>query len=436
MSSNVGSPGDRIDSFDAFASADDDSIAGGGADALTAGDPFEDSFEDSFVEGDDFADSADDDADASFAGAIGADGDDGFDSDAFDSDGFDSDAFDAADQADDEFDLAIADGDALPTGAIMPVWSAFEAELADALDADGTDEFLGSLLGGFSRAAGRAARALRPVAQGATRVGSVARVAGQVAGGAGRLADTGATLARLLGQPGAARSFGRFGDIARGAERVASGASTVFSGLGRAPAGLRSAARLTGRAARANNPLAELLAQIGRLSAEGADDFEAFDTMADLYEDGVDAALPAAVGLASRLAARALGPGMLARLSPTARRAFVRGIAMAARNLVSGAGPEGVRALPRLAVSGVRAARASGASPARLPARTSQLVRRASAAAVRRPQAMTRLARPLAAPAPAALRSPGLGRGTPSIPRGTTRRFAFDGPVELTIRPL
>ena len=57
----------------------------------------------------------------------------------------------------------------------------------------------------------------------------------------------------------------------------------------------------------------ELLAQIGQLSAGGADDFEAFDAMADLYEDGVDAALPAAVGvvtLALGVASASLEPSL------------------------------------------------------------------------------------------------------------------------------
>lgn len=366
--------------------------------------------------------------------------------DAFDGDEFDGDAADdldglAVDELD-AYDDAMLDeaGIGLPAPAqANAAWSAFEAELADSLDVDGTDEFLGSVLGGFSRVASGLARNLGPAAGMASRLGAHARTAGRYAGQASRLASAGSMLAQRLGHPGIAQHLQRFGQISRGAGRVAGGVGGAFGGAAGIPGHLRNAAQVAGRAAAHQNPLSELLAQIGRLSADGADDFEAFDAMADLYEDGVDAALPAAVGLAARLAARALGNQNLARLSPDARRGFVRGISAAARHLIQGAGPAGVRALPRIAASSAQAARRQRTPPQRIPNQVGRTATRAARSVARRPRAVNRLSRPMSpstASTPGAARPAGVGRGVPTVTRGSARRYVLHGPVELTIRPL
>jgi hypothetical protein len=338
--------------------------------------------------------------------------------------------------ADDDFhdDLDGATGMTVAPAGADAAWSAFEAELADALDADGTDEFLGSVLGGFSRVAGSLARNLGPAAGMASRLGGYARTASRYAGQASRLAGAGSMLAQRLGHPALAQQLQRFGQISRGAGRVAGGVGGAFGAASGLPAHLRNASQVAGRAAAHANPLSELLAQIGQLSADGADDFEAFDAMADLYEEGVDAALPAAVGLAARLAARALGGRNLAQLPAQARRGFVRGIAAAARHLIQNAGPAGVRALPRIAASSAQAARRQGTPPRRIPAQVGRNATRAARAVARRPQAVRRLSQPMSAPA--AARPANVGRGVPTVTRGSARRYVLHGPVELTIRPL
>lgn len=360
--------------------------------------------------------------------------------DALDDDGLDDDAMDR--YAGDAYEDAALDeaGAGLPAPAqANAAWSAFEAELADSLDVDGTDEFLGSVLGGFSRVAGSLARNLGPAAGMASRLGAHARTAGRYTGHASRLASAGSLLAQRLGHPGIAQHLQRFGQISRGAGRVAGGFGGALGSAAGVPGHLRNASRLAGRAAAHQNPLSELLAQIGQLSAGGADDFEAFDAMADLYEDGVDAALPAAVGLAARLAARALGPQNLARLSPNARRGFVRAIGAAARHLIQGAGPGGVRALPRIAASSAQAARRQRTPPQRIPNQVGRTATRAARSVARRPRAVGQLSRPMSpstAPPPGAARPTGVGRGVPSVTRGSARRYVLHGPVELTIRPL
>lgn len=413
-------------------------------------------------EGDDFDmpqtfDQADDDY-----AADALEGDESFDeADA----GYESEGYDEGDEYDeslgdefeasqgdffDEFDAGhgdllaaddFEDGADAATGAMIAparanaALSAFEAELADALDADGTDEFLGSVLGGFSRVAGSLARGLGPAAGVASRLGGYARTAGRYAGHASRLANAGSMLAQRLGHPGLAQQLQRYGQIAGGAGRAAGGLGGALGSASRIPGHLQNAAQIAGGAAGHQNPLSELLARIGQLSADGADDFEAFDAMADLYEEGVDAALPAAVGLAARLAARALGGHNLAQLSPQARRGFVHGIAAAARHLVQGAGPAGVRALPRIAASSAQAARRQRTPPQRIPQQVGRTATRAARTVARRPRAVGRLARPISR-TPAASRPAGVGRGVPSVTRGSARRYVLHGPVELTIRPL
>jgi len=360
---------------------------------------------------------------------------DGLDADATDLAAYEADAYETVD---DGFEDA-ADDD------VETAWLAFEDDVADALDVDGTDEFLGALLGGLSRAAGTVARHAPAAARLARRAGGVARGAGQVASGIGQLSQSAATLARWFGAPGAARSLRDFGTAARGAGRLAGGAAGALDDVAAVPRHARRVRDITASAAGASSPVMQLLQQIGSLSSEGADEFEAFDAMADLYEDGVDEALPAAVGLAARAAARALGWRNTSQLSQAARRALVRGIATAARTLVNRQGAPAVRALPRIAQAATRVAKQRQVPPAQIPRVVSRTVPRIARQTSRNPRAVRQLARPMSQtpprppsrPTPGALSRPNdIGRGSPGNTQGGVRRFRFHGPIELTIRTI
>jgi hypothetical protein len=351
-----------------------------------------------------------DDTDALDAAGEGYDsGDDGFDEGEASGDEFIDEMSPAASgdafEGDDAGDLGDAFGEGVDD---MAVWNAFEEEIADGLDAADDDEFFGRLLGGLGRAAGALGRGAGGSVAG--RMGSFAqragRMAGQVGGVARRVApaaQAAARLARMLGAPRVAGAFGNVGSMAQGVGQAASGAQG-------------------------------LLARLSQLMGQGADASEAFDDMADLFvEDGVDEALPAVVALAARTAARGLGFRNLQQVSQAGRRALVRGVAAAARELVRHRGPRAVTALPRLAQAATRVA----ARRAPTPQRAMQQVRRGLPQAARRvaqnPQVVRRLARPQSrGPRPVA-RPAGVGRGSPG-PIGT-RTYTFQGPVTLTISP-
>jgi hypothetical protein len=328
------------------------------------------------------------------------------------------DAFEAADAGDlgdslDSGDAADDFGDAFSDSADdMTLWNAFEEEVADGLDAGDDDEFFGRLLGGLGRAAGALGRGAGSSVAG--RIGSFAQQAGRVAGGVGRAAQraspaaqAAARLARMLGAPGAANALGQAGRVAQGVGRAAGGAQGLF-------------------------------AQLSQLLGQGGNAMDAFDDAVDLFaEDGVDEALPAVVGLAARAAARGLGFRNLTQVSQAGRRALVRGVASAARELVRQRGPRAVRALPRLAQAATRVAQRR----ARTPQQAAQAVRRGLPQTARRvaqnPQVVRRLAQRQRAGAPAPLARPtAVGRGMPmATAGGGRRRYTFQGPVTLTISP-
>jgi hypothetical protein len=317
--------------------------------------------------------------------------------------GFDTDSgdhFDALDALGDEgFDEAAQDGsglgdslDAAGEGEAddMAVWNAFEDEVADGLDAADDDEFIGRLLGGLGRAAGVVGRGMGQAA----RVAQAATPAAQAA----------ARLARVLGAPGLARGLGQAGRIGHGVAGAARHAQGLFG-------------------------------QLTQLLGQSAGTGEAFDEASVLYlEDGVDEALPALVGLAARAAARGLGLRNVAQLSAAGRRALVRGVASAARELTLQAGPQAVRALPRLAHSAARVAQRRAPTPAQAV----QTVRRALPATARQvagnPRVVQQMARARRRRAPLA-RPTNLGRGLPDGTLLGPRQFRFHGPVTLTITP-
>ncbi len=263
---------------------------------------------DEYDEGDEFdgADEGDDEFLGRLLGGIGrvaggllggGGGGDGFDEgDEFD--GFDEgDEFDGFDAADEE------GGD-----------DAFEAAVADAMDAGDGDEFF-RRLGRIARTVGRG-------------IGSVARVVGPIAS--------------MIPIP-QAQLIGRLANVA------------------------------------------------GRLMADGADEFEAFDEFVDgLDEDGIDAAAPVLAGMVIR---RAL-PGV-ARAAAPVRRAAVRAVSQAVRTAVRRQGAPAARAVAR-AVTATRRVVQRRNLP---PRQAVQAVRRVTRQVATRPQAVQRLSRPLVAPA-------------------------------------
>lgn len=334
------------------------------------------------------------------------------------------------DAGDDDLDVAADSGDSFGDSADdMAVWNAFEEEIADGLDAADEDEFLGRLLGGLGRAAGVVGRGLGTAANIAGRVrgvaGSARRLAGQIGGVAARVSPAAAAAARL------ARLLGA-GGVAGGLEQVGQGARTVQGWAGQAGTAAGSLGQAAGGAQ-------NLLGQLSQLIGGGGNEFDDFDAMAELYvEDGVDEALPVAVALAARAAARGLGFRNVAQLTQAGRRALVRGVAAAARELVRRQGPRAVQALPRLAHSAARVATRSTATPQQAVQAMRRGLPRTASRVAQSPQALRSFARPGARSRPAAAplaRPKELGRGMPSRRIAGPRTFQIDGPVMLTITP-
>jgi hypothetical protein len=231
-------------------------------------------------------------------------------------------------------------------------WDALEEAVADALDAEDSDEFFRQLVGGISRVAGAARR-------GATTAGRVAR-------GVGRAAQT---AGRVAGQ----------------VQRVA------------------------GRAGRAANPLASILGQVAPLlqqyAAQGFDELDALEDLADLFADEeLDEALPVIAGIAARTMVRPVL--RRAALSSPLRRQIVHSTTQVARNLVRRQGPAALRALPRIAQSVGQTAARRRLSPSRLP----QAIRQTGARVAAQPRLVGQLSRPAPGMRRTSVR-PGRGRG-------------------------
>lgn len=283
---------------------------------------------------------------------------DGYEDDGFEGDGLeaetssfeegfdatDDSGFDAAGEGADDESADLAGDD--QEGFDNELWDAFETDVADALDAGDTDEFLGRIMGALGSAA-RLARRAQPVA----------RAVGSAASGVGQLSSAAQQVAQMLGNRQWAQ---RMGTVSNVANRV-SGAANWLGGL----------------------------------MGQGFDDFEAFDAMVDLYEDGVDEALPAVVGLAARGLARGLGHRTVANLGQAARRAVVQGVARAARTLVGQHGAAGARTLGRLAARTGHVARRHAQRPAQLMQHVRRGLPRTAHHIARHPQTVHRLARPM-----------------------------------------
>lgn len=247
--------------------------------------------------------------------------------------------------------------------------------VADAMDAEDTDEFLRRLRN-IGRTVGRVA-------------GRVGRVAGQVGRGVGRVARVVGPIASMIPIP-QAQAIGRIANIA------------------------------------------------GRLLADGADDFDALDEMLDLADDEefLDAAAPVVAGLTVRTqmpgAARMPRPArrQMVRNVAQATRTLARrqtGGARAVPGVVQTVqrGVRQRRIPPRAAPQAVRRV---AQRVAQSPRAVRQLAQRAATAAptIARPGAMRPRPGAGARPCPTCGRVHGRG--------GMPRRLRLRGPVTITIR--
>ena len=94
-------------------------------------------------------------------------------------------------------------------------------------------------------------------------------------------------------------------------------------------------------------PQAQLIGRIagvaGKMLADGADDFEAFDDLVDgMDEDGIDAAAPVLAGMLVRRAVPAI-----TRAPAPVRKAAVKGVTKAVRKAVRRQGPPAAKAVAR-----------------------------------------------------------------------------------------
>lgn len=191
----------------------------------------------------------------------------------------------------------------------------------------------------------------------------------------------------------------------------------------------RQVAPVVARVARViPHPAAQAVSRIasvvGRLAADGADEFEALDDMFALADEGesIDALAPFVAGLAVRSSMR-----RASRLPQQQRRALVRGVARATRTLARRQGPAAVRAVPQV-VRVVQRGVARRQIASRAVPRAIQTI---AARAARSSRVLRRL---IQAAAPLARRTPG---GVAVATRGPGRgcsRYRVAGPVTITIR--
>lgn len=223
-----------------------------------------------------------------------------------------------------------------------------------------------------------------------------------------------------------------FRRLARGIGRVARGAANVA----------RRVAPVVGRIARTVAPIASAIPLpwtqavgrvanvVGRLMADEADEFEAFDEMLDFADyDDIDAAAPVIAGLTIRQAMPGVG-----RLPRTERRRIVRSVTQATRTVARRQGPQAARAMPAVVRSVQTAVRQRRIQPrAAAPA-----IARTAARVASSPQ----LTRQMAARAPAARpgRTPTRRRMLATHAAGTCpncragQRYALRGPVTISIQ--
>ncbi|MBW4694597.1 MAG: hypothetical protein KME27_22845 [Lyngbya sp. HA4199-MV5] len=251
----------------------------------------------------------------------------------------------------DNFEDGFASSDAFAEDESIDALDAMEAAIADALEAEDSDEFLRRAVQGVRRAA----QVARQIGRG---VGQVARVVGPVAS--------------MIPLP-QAQAIGAIANIA------------------------------------------------GRLLADGADEFEALDTILSFAEeeDAVDAAAPIIAGLT----VRTIMPHA-SRLNPTTRRQLVHSVRQSTQTLARRQGAQAVRAVPRVVQAVQRTVQRRRVPAQQLP----QAVRRATASVARNPRLVSRLAQ-ATQHASTVTRRYGTGTST-----GIPQHLVIRGPVEITIR--
>ena len=171
--------------------------------------------------------------------------------------------------------------------------------------------------------------------------------------------------------------------------------------------------------------LRQILPMLQQRAAQGADEMDVFEDLADWYEEEqADEALPVLAGVAARAALRPLIRRGAAVAGRAVRRQLVRGATQAARSLVRRQGPQAVRALPRIARSVGRTAARRGVRPTALPTAIRQTAARVAA----QPGLARRLSRPTVAVSRGPARRLGVRSG------GVPRRLVVRGPVEIIVR--
>ncbi|MEW6707816.1 MAG: hypothetical protein AB1430_23475 [Pseudomonadota bacterium] len=301
-----------------------------------------------------------------------------------------------------------------------------EGDYADEWDAgdDAADEFIGRLLGGIGRVAG-----------GLLGGGGAGGAAGFDEGDDFEAADEydeadefelegadefeawdeGDAMEDLVAD---ALDAGDGDEFFRRLRRIA---STVGRGIGSV------ARRVAPIASMIPLPQAQLIGRIanvaGRLLADGADEFEAFDELVDgLDEEAIDAAAPVLAGMVVRRAVPAV-----ARAAAPVRRAAVRGVTQAIRTATRRQGAPAARAVARA----VRATRRTVARRGMPPRTAARVVQRVAQQVARRPQAVRRLAKPLV---PAARRATPRGQAAQVVARTVApvaRRVAATTPAAV-----
>jgi hypothetical protein len=221
---------------------------------------------------------------------------------------------------------------AFDTGDTLDPYDTIDNAVADALESEDADEFLGNVI----------------------------KIARQVGRGVGKAARFVAPLAKAIPLP-QAQAIGQIADVA------------------------------------------------GRLLADGADEFEAFDDLIDLAEDedNIDAAAPIAAGLV----VRKLMPAV-SRLPHHQRRQIVKSVSRAIRTVAHHHGPRAARAVPKVIARVQRAVRQHRIPGHALP----RAVHRTAVRLARKPHALRRLAGPVAA----------MARGR-RLATGARRRRWMDG---------
>jgi hypothetical protein len=322
-----------------------------------------------------------------------------------------------------------------------------EGDYGDADAGEGEDEFLRGILGGIGRVAGG--------------------LLGGGGGGGDGFEDAGddefdAAADGFEEGESEVSDYEAFEDAV--ADALESGDTDEF--FGRIARIARNVGRTVGNVARTVAPIASAIpipqAQavgrvagvLGRLLADGADEFEALEELFDYAEtDDIDAAAPLIAGLTVRQRM----PGV-ARAPRQLRRQMVRSVANATRTLARRQGPRAARAVPGV-VQRVQQGVRRRALP---PRRAATAIRRVAQRVARSPRAVQVLAQRARATAPAAARQArAAGIGTPGVggamgaPAGgfgpaahghahghahrcahcrRARTFSLRGPVQITIR--